>query len=246
MNKNNYELNIAHLYPKLLDSYGEWGNVLTLKKRCEWRNINCFVDEININDTIDIQKYDIYFLGSGQESQLSIVAQELDKNKDVFLSARGKNAVFLGICEGYYLLGQSYQTKNNVEIKGLGLLDIYTTVSDKRFTGNVTAKCNYLIPETFVGFENHCTRIYVKNETQPLATISLGNGNNGEDKTEGARFKNVFGSNLHGPILAKNVHFADYLIELALQKKYNNEIKLEKLDDKFEINAHNVLINKSY
>ena len=129
---------------------------------------------------------------------------------------------------------------------GLGLLDAYTVAGNKRFIGNVTAKTDYTIPKTLVGFENHSGLTYLQGETKPMAMIETGAGNNNEDKTEGARFKNVFGTYLHGPFLPKNPHFADFLIKLALEKRYKDNMELQKLNDEIEFQAHISLINKSY
>ena len=246
MEHNKFELNIAHLYPKLLNLYGDWGNILTIKKRCEWRGIQVNIDSIDINDTIDMKKYDFYFLGGGQDQQQITVSKQLLKHKSALEEAADENAVFLGICGGYQLLGHFYQPHNEERINGIGLLDAYTTASEKRFIGNVTAKCNFTIPETLVGFENHNGATYLQGETVPLATVSIGSGNNGKDSTEGARYKNVFGTYLHGPLLPKNIHFADYLISLALKKRYKNNIELKKIDNNLEEKAHKLLLWKSY
>lgn len=246
MDGKNYTINIAHLYPKLLNIYGDWGNVLTIKKRCEWRNINVNIDSINLGDSIDIKKYDIYFLGGGQDRQQIAVAKELQKHKTSLQDARDENAVFLAICGGYQLLGHYYLPHNSERLDGISLIDAYTEAGDKRFIGNVTAECHFVQPQTLVGFENHSGLTYLKNNTQPIATVTTGHGNNGKDKTEGARFKNVFGTYLHGSFLPKNPHFADHLISLALKKRYKENFTLPKLDDKLEINAHNNLVNKKY
>ncbi len=246
MNGRNFKINIAHLYPKLLNIYGDWGNVLTIKKRCEWRNIEVTIDSIDINDTIDIKKYDFYFLGGGQDQQQIAVAKELQKHKSSLQDARDEKAVFLAICGGYQLLGHYYQPHNGEKLQGISLLDAYTIAGDKRFIGNVTAKCDYMIPNTLVGFENHSGLTYLQGETEPMATVKIGNGNNGKDKTEGARYENVFGTYLHGSFLPKNPHFADYLISLALKKRYKEEIKLITIDSELENLAHQSLVNKKY
>ena len=246
MDNQKYELNIAHLYPKLLNLYGDWGNVLTIKKRCEWRNIKVNIEAIETGDSIDIKKYDLYFLGGGQDQQQVAVSKELLKHKSALTEAMEENVVFLGICGGYQLLGHFYQPHNGERIKGIGLLDAYTTASEKRFIGNVTAKCDFIIPETLVGFENHSGSTFLQGGTKPLAILSVGNGNNGKDSTEGARYKNVFGTYLHGPLLPKNPHFADYLIMLALKARYKDYISLQKLNDEFEEKAHKSLLWKAY
>ena len=196
----------------------------------------------------DTEKYDLYFIGGGQDKQQIQVAQELQKRKESLKEAAEKNAVFLAICGGYQLLGHYYRPHNAERLDGIGLLDAYTVAGNKRFIGNVTAKI--ITPgtarETLVGFENHSGLTYLQGETKPLAKILTGNGNNGKDKTEGARFKNIFGTYLHGSLLPKNPHFADLLITLALEKRYNDRIELQKLDDDIELAAHNSLVNKKY
>lgn len=246
MNNKNFTLNIAHLYPKLLNIYGDWGNVLTIKKRCEWRNIDINITSIGIGDVIDIKKYDLYFLGGGQDQQQIAVSKELQKHKSSLQDARDEHAVFLAICGGYQLLGHFYQPHNAEKLKGISLLDAYTIAGNKRFIGNVTAKCPYTIPDTLVGFENHSGLTYIQGETEAMATVTTGYGNNGKDKTEGAKYKNVFGTYLHGSFLPKNPQFADYLIKLALKKRYKDDIALQPLEDFFENQAHQALINKKY
>ena len=237
------ELRIAHLYPKLLNLYGDMGNIITLKKRAEWRGINVIVDEIGIGDSIS--EHDLYFIGGGQDKQQQEVAQELFKHKSFLHSERDNGAVFLGICGGYQLFGHYYQPFEGDKLIGISLMDAYTVAGKKRFIGNVTVETKFLNPKTLVGFENHSGLTYLQGETKPLGKNIVGNGNNGQDGNEGGRYKNVFGTYLHGSVLPKNPHFADYLIELALKKRYN-EVELEKLNDELEIKTHNSLVGKAY
>ena len=125
-------------------------------------------------------------------------------------------------------------------------MDAYTIAGKNRFIGNVTIETDFLTPNTLVGFENHSGLTYLQGETKPLGKTKIGNGNNGKDKTEGARYKNVFGTYLHGSLLPKNPHFADLLIELALEKRYGEKIKLSKLDDSLEYQAHESVVGKNY
>lgn len=232
------KLRLAHLYPKLLNIYGDGGNILALIRRCQWRGITVELDEIGVGDKIG--RHDIYFIGGGQDLQQIEVSKELLKNKDFFTEERDRMAVFLGICGGYQLMGHYYQPHNGERLEGISLLDAYTVAGNKRFIGNVTAETDLVEPHTLVGFENHSGLTYLQGDTVPIGKVSVGNGNNGEDKTEGARFKNVFGTYLHGSFLPKNPHFADYMIELALGAKP------EPLDDEIELLAHNSLVNKKY
>lgn len=240
------KLSIAHLYSKLLNIYGDFGNVLTLKKRCEWRGIEVELNCVEVGENIDPGKYDLYFIGGGQDKQQIEVAREMQLQKSPLIDAMNMNSVFLAICGGYQLLGHYYQPNNGDRLLGVGLLDAYTVAGNKRFIGNVTAKSEFVMPQTLVGFENHSGLTYLQGETKPMAIVEIGAGNNNQDKTEGARFKNVFGTYLHGSFLPKNPHFADYLIKLALEKRYKEPIELEKLDDTIELNAHMALINKPY
>ena len=244
METENLKISIAHLYPELLNLYGDIGNVITLKKRCEWRGINVDFEEIHYGDKIT--EHYLYFIGGGQDKQQEDVAEELFKNKWFLMSERDKGAVFLGICGGYQLFGHYYQPHDKEKLKGISLMDAYTVAGNKRFIGNVTAKTDFLEPQTLVGFENHSGLTYLEGDTKPLAIIETGNGNNGKDKTEGGRYKNVFGTYLHGSFLPKNPQFADYLIELALEKRYGEKIKLPKLNDEIENLTHSGLENKRY
>lgn len=244
MEESNLTISIAHLYPELLNLYGDLGNIITLKKRCEWRNIKVEINNINIGDKIG--NNDLYFIGGGQDKQQEDVAKELYSRKAELTDRMEAGAVFLGICGGYQLFGHYYQPHGKEKLKGISLLDIYTVAGKNRFIGNVTVKTDFLTPDTLVGFENHSGLTYLEGNTKPLGKSTTGHGNNGCDGFEGARYKNVFGTYLHGSLLPKNPQFADYLIELALEKRYGKKIQLKPLDDKIEINTHNSLVNKPY
>lgn len=231
-------LRLAHLYPKLLNIYGDIGNIIAVKKRCEWRGINIIIDEIGIED--DLSEHDFYFIGGGQDLQQIEVSKELQRHKEFLLSERDRGAVFLGICGGYQLFGHYYQPHEGERIEGISLIDAYTIAGEKRYIGNVTVYTDLTMPNTLVGFENHSGLTYLHGDTKPIGNVLTGNGNNGDDKTEGAYYKNVFGTYLHGSFLPKNPHFTDYLLELAMQEN------LTKLDDETEINLHNSLLNMAY
>ena len=241
------KLFIAHLYPELLNIYGDKGNILAFTKRCLWRNIEFEVCEINQGDKNDPDLYDFYFIGGGQDTQQITVAEELQKQKEILREAANTNAVFLAICGGYQLLGHYYKPHNGDKLPGLSILDAYTVAGNSRFIGNVTVKTNFpeLNMNTLAGFENHSGLTYLQGDTKPLGIVKIGNGNNGKDKTEGAVYKNVFGTYLHGSLLPKNPHFTDYLISLALKRNGNNS-KLTELNDEIELFAHKKAVNRKY
>lgn len=246
MLNSNLQLSICHIYPKLLNIYGDFGNILTIKKRCEYREIDVSITEVNIDDNFDITKFDLYFIGGGQDKQQIEVSKELKKHEEILKEASYNKAVFLAICGGYQLLGKYYQPHDGERLEGINLLDVYTVAGNTRFIGNVTAQTDFLEPNTLVGFENHSGLTYLEEGTKPIAKIVVGNGNNGIDSFEGARKNNVFGTYLHGSLLPKNPHFADYLIKLALDNRYQEDISLRKLDDRLELNAHADLVGKKY
>ena len=244
MEDKGLKISIAHLYPKLLNLYGDMGNVITLKKRCQWRGIEVEFEEINIGDSI--KNHDLYFIGGGQDKQQEEVQAELFSQKSELAAQRDDGAVFLGICGGYQLFGHYYKPHGRDKLEGISLMDAYTVAGNKRFIGNVTVKTDFLTPNTLVGFENHSGLTYLEGDTKALGVVRVGNGNNGKDGYEGGRYKNVFGTYLHGSLLPKNPHFADYLISLALEKRYGERVELSPLDDTFETQAHYSVIGKSY
>lgn len=246
MQRDNLKITIAHLYPKLLNIYGDFGNVLTVKKRCEDRGIEVNLVEINVGDDINHDEIDFFFIGGGQDKQQIEVSFELKKHEEKLHEAALKGKVFLAICGGYQLLGKYYQPHQGDRLEGISLLDAYTIAGNQRFIGNVTAETDFISPKTLVGFENHSGLTYLENGTRPIANIIVGNGNNGKDLGEGARKNNVFGTYLHGSLLPKNPHFADYLIKLALESRYGSGIELTTLDDSLEFNAHFDVVNKKY
>jgi Predicted glutamine amidotransferase len=231
------ELNICHLYPDLLNVYGDLGNILILKYRCEKRGIQCNIKNVSIGDNFDEEAYDIVFFGGGQDYEQSIVSDDLKKNKkDNIKNYIEKSKVFLAICGGYQLLGNYYTTPDGDKLEGLSILDIYTEGGDTRFIGN-TIIHNEAFNETYVGFENHSGRTYI-GSLKPLGKNLLGYGNNGEDGHEGCIYKNTYCSYFHGSLLSKNPELADRLILTALKNKYGDtNISLEPIDDTFELKA---------
>lgn len=240
------KLKIAHLYPDLLNIYGDMGNVLALSNRAKWRDIEVEVVKIKSGDNINADDYDLFFAGGGQDNQQVLAANELIRNGVELMRAAQMDKPMLAICGSYQLFGKYYLTSDNQKLRGISLLDVHTCAGNKRFIGNVTAICDFLPIRTIVGFENHSGQTHLGEEVEPLFKIKTGNGNNGLDKTEGARYKNVFGTYLHGPLLPKNPHFCDYLLQLALDTKYKCKIPLLPLNDEIEYYAHEARICAKY
>lgn len=235
------ELNICHLYPDLLNVYGDVGNILILKHRAEVRDIKVNIINVSLNDEFNKDDYDIVFFGGGQDYEQSIVSKDLISNKKEQLSSyieEGK--VLIAICGGYQLLGKYYTTPTGEKLEGLGILDIYTEAGDTRFIGN-TAIYNEEWNETYVGFENHSGRTYI-NDLKPLGKCLHGYGNNGQDGYEGCVYKNTYCTYFHGSLLSKNPELSDRMIKNALELKYGN-ITLSPLDDTLEVNAKQSVLN---
>ena len=236
------EINICHLYPDLLNVYGDVGNILILKHRAEKRDIKVNIVNVSMDDTFTAGDYDIVFFGGGQDYEQAIVSPNLIEFKKAAIEdyiQSGK--VFLAICGGYQLLGKYYTTPEVEKLEGLGILDIYTEGGDKRFIGN-TVIHNEAFDETYVGFENHSGRTYI-NDLKPLGKVIVGYGNNGEDGYEGCVYKNTYCTYFHGSLLSKNPELADRMLTIALNNKYS-EVALTSLDDSLELKAKEFIINR--
>ncbi|MFD3156021.1 type 1 glutamine amidotransferase [Haloimpatiens sp. FM7330] len=237
------ELNICHLYPDLLNVYGDMGNILILKHRAEKRGIKINIHDVSIGDNFEEGKYDIVFFGGGQDYEQSIVSKDLlNTKKDGIQNYIESGKVFLSICGGYQLLGKYYTTPTGEKLKGLGILDIYTKGGNKRFIGN-TVIYNDSFKETYVGFENHSGRTYIGKSLKPLGKVKVGYGNNGEDGYEGCIYKNTFCTYFHGSLLSKNPELADRLLYTALENKYKT-FNFPELNNVLEKKAKEFIIKR--
>ncbi len=237
------QINICHLYPELLNVYGDVGNILVLKDRIEKRGIQANVINITLNDSFNPDEYDIILLGGGQDKEQIIVAEDLKNKKEELRQYIESEKVLLAICGGYQLLGKYYIGANGEQIEGLSLIDIETTSGDERFIGNTVSK-EPITNDYIVGFENHGGRTILGENVLPMAEVVVGYGNNGQDKTCGCVYKNTYGTYFHGSFLTKNNAFADLLIKKAIKNKYDKEIELESIDDEFYNKARNILLNR--
>ena len=234
---SNRRLRIAHLYPRLMNIYGDRGNILTLIRRGRDRGIEVEVDELGLGDTLASAAHDLIFMGGAQDRDQRRVSEDLLATKGpALLEAANAGTVILAVCGAYQLFGKHYVAASGERLDGLGLFDCWTEhpgPADDRLIGNVVAELTGDDAITLVGFENHGGRTFLGSEAQPLARIRSGFGNNGKDGMEGVRYRNAFGTYLHGSLLPKNPAFADMLIALAL-----GEDELEPLDDEIENAAH--------
>lgn len=250
----NLTLNIGHLYGDLMNTYGDDGNIIALKKRCEWRGIEVKVKNISLKEKIRPGEMDLYFFGGGQDEGQTLVSKDLqsgDKNQVTKDVERG--VPLLAICGGYQLLGAYYKPQNGPKLGGLSLFPVYTQASSDRMIGNIIIATSHIASsneklaassQKLVGFENHSGKTYLKAGATPLGKVIKGFGNNGDDGTEGCIYKNAIGCYMHGSLLPKNPQLADWLIKKALEVKYGEEINLEPLDDELETKAHDAAIQK--
>ncbi len=239
------ELKICHLYPDVLNLYGDGGNIICLQQRLKWRGIDSCVSRVVIGDTLRLSDFDLLFIGGGQDFEQEVLLPDLQSGKDKEIrSAIEDGLTVLTICGGYQMLGQYYETFDGVRCDFVGALDLYTVGSRTRMIGNTVFRCTEECGgSTVVGFENHSGKTWLGSSVEPLAHVVVGFGNNGEDHTEGVHYKNVFGSYSHGPMLPKNPEFCDLLLETALSRRYGS-VKLDPLDDRSELTAHDNMIRR--
>ena len=215
-----YHLRLAHLYGNLLNTYSDVGNIIALRYYAQQMDADIDVQVISIDDLFDPDHFDLALFGGGQDYEQVVVAKDLPHKRAAIKKFIDDNKPLLAICGGYQLLGHYYIGANGEKIPGLGLLDHYTLSQDhNRFIGDIIIK-NEENGQEYHGFENHNGRTFLGEGERPLGTVVTGNGNNGEDGTEGAIYKEVYCSYFHGPILTRNGEIAKHLLLTALQNKY--------------------------
>ena len=224
-------MRIAHLYPDLLNLYGDRGNIMCLQYRCQQRGIQVTVDEISVGDSFDHTKYDLLFIGGGQDFEQEVLLEDLHRGKDEEIRrAVADGTVVLAICGGYQMLGKYYRTYTGERLDYIGAVDFYTVGEKERLIGNYAFDTEF---GRVIGFENHSGRTYLGEGVAPLGKMVSGYGNNGQDGTEGVHYKNTFCTYSHGPVLPKNPALADKLIETAMRRG-DPGFTLTPLDDSAE------------
>ena len=231
---------ICYLYPRLLSVAGDRGNLFALMQRCAWRGIRCSVTEADVGVVPDFAQSDLILLHGGQDREMTAAAQDLAVKAGPLREAIEADAVVLAVCAGYQLLARYYAPAQGPEIPGIGVLDAVTEGGATRFIGHVAAECDLGSGRRhkLAGFENHSGRTYLGSGARPLGRVLAGAGNNGEDGTEGARYREVYATYLHGPVLPKNPWLADHLLAQALAHRYQDFGPLPPLTDQTEARAH--------
>lgn len=243
-------LRVCALYPDLMNIYADRGNLVVLQRRCGWRGLGVELTACGLGEVLSTDdSHDLIYLGGGQDRDQRLCAEDLVQLKrDGLLAAAARGAVVLGVCGGYQLLGRSYELGPGEELPGVGLLDVRTTRgAGARLIGNVAIELEPFESDArgreaplggeriLAGFENHGGRTLLGAEQRPLGRVLKGHGNDGHSGVEGARSGNVIGTYLHGPLLPKNIWFADWLIARALGMQVS---ELEPLADELEAQAH--------
>jgi CobQ-like glutamine amidotransferase family enzyme len=238
------DLRLLALYPEQMNIYADRGNILFLRRRCEWRGIGFRYAASGPGESFDPSEHDLIYIGGGQDRDQVLVAEDMLRSKrDAMATAVEDGAALLAVCGGYQLLGRSYQLGEQ-SIPGLGIADLETVREPgPRLIGNVAIEASFDDdlgdrPEVLAGFENHGGRTYLGSDAEPLGRVLHGHGNNDSDGYEGVRRLNLIGTYLHGPLLPKNAPLADRLIALALARRTGSAPELEPLDDQLEAAAH--------
>lgn len=230
------KINIVHLYPKEMNIYGDNGNVLVLQKRLAWRGVESRIHFVGVGDELPVDSH-IIVGGGGQDKGQSVIADDL-KIKQPMLKKLAKAGVpMLMICGMYQMFGHYFKTASGEKIPGIGIIDVHTVAGDGRIIGNIVDDTKSW--GQLVGYENHSGRTTIGRGAEQLGVTKLKQGNNGDDGSEGAMQYNVFGTYLHGPMLAKSPLFADYLLGLAINAAGEKYI-LNSLDDSLELQSAEV------
>ncbi len=238
------ELKICHLYPDVLNLYGDRGNILCMERRLRWRGIEVRTTGVSVGEKLNAPDYDLFFVGGGQDFEQEVLLEDLHSGKDAEIRAAvADGKTFLAICGGYQMLGSYYKTWDGHQCDFIGALDLYTVGCKERMIGNYLFTCDELKGQTVVGFENHSGKTYLGGGVRPMGRVLSGRGNNGEDGMEGARYQNVFATYSHGCLLPKNPVLCDYILKTALSRRYG-VVELAPLDDTLELDAHEYMARR--
>ena len=213
------KLRICHLYGNLMNTYGDNGNLLMLQHRAKKLGYEVETTLISLEEDFNPEDFDIVMFGGGQDYEQTVVAKDLHNKKDALIQYIEDDGVVVAICGGFQLLGRYYVNASGERLNGISAIDVCTNGQfPNRLIGDVEI-VNEEFGETYLGYENHIGRTYLGKNMKPLGKVVKGYGNNEEDHVEGCHYKNVFCSYFHGPILVRNQHLADRIIETAAERQ---------------------------
>jgi lipid II isoglutaminyl synthase (glutamine-hydrolysing) len=237
---------ICWLYPELLNIYGDRGNVIVLEQRSRWHGLEPMVHHVSVGHDVAFTDFDLIMMGGGQDREQALITEDFARRKGTSLAEAVADGVsLLAVCGGYQLMGRYYRTHKGEVLPGLGIFDIWTEASSDRMIGNVVIESDIFGErKTIVGFENHGGKTYLGSGARPLGKVLRGFGNNGKDGMEGVVLKHSIGTYLHGSILPKNPHLADWLIQRALERRYRGQVRLGALTDELERQAHEAMTKR--
>ncbi|MDT3399468.1 glutamine amidotransferase [Streptomyces sp. B1866] len=209
-------LRLVWIYPDLLSTYGDQGNVLVVERRARQRGIEVARVDVRSDEPIPTSG-DIYLIGGGEDRPQRLAAERLRRDGGLNRAA-SNGAIIFSVCAGYQILGHEFVNDLGKREPGLGLLDVVSVRGEgSRCVGDVLADIDPRLGlPPLTGFENHQGITRLGATARPFAQVRFGNGNGTEDGTEGAYQETVFGTYMHGPVMARNPHIADLLLRLAL------------------------------
>jgi CobQ-like glutamine amidotransferase family enzyme len=232
------KIRVGHLYPDYLNIYADRGNIAVFAERARARGHELDVQAIGMRDPVPVGAIDLFYVGGGQDREQALVAHDLVQKADALREAVEADAAFLAVCGGYQLLGHSYRDVAGEELPGIGILPLHTVAGTTRMIGDVLLDCAWA-GRTLAGFENHAGRTFLDPGAEPLGRVVDGFGNDGESGFEGCRYRQAYGTYLHGPLLPRNPWFADRVLSDALRHA-GGDPELAPLPDELEHQAHDV------
>ncbi|HUJ04904.1 MAG TPA: hypothetical protein VLX31_02215 [Streptosporangiaceae bacterium] len=248
-------ITVAHLYPEVMNTYGDRGNIAAIVRRCAWRGIEAEVCELRIGDPMPARPADLIVIGNGGESGQALIAADLAEVKgQAIVDAVAAGSAALAVGGGFELFGKFCRPATGADLPGIGLFDSWTirrgadlksevrTIAQARADRAIGDLVVRWGSELLVGFENHGGRTHLGSSARPLGAVVVGHGNNG-DGQEGAQAGNAIGTYLRGPCLPRNPALADFLIRAAVCLRHG-DVDLLPLPDDLEKAAHEVAVNR--
>lgn len=235
------KVKIAHLYPERMSIYGDFGNIIALTQRMNWRGIKNEVVNVEVGEKLP-ENIDLIFVGGGQDKGQVIVAEDLVRKGQQIREFVESGGPLLSVCGGYQLLGEYFISNDYGQLEGIGLFNVISKATQTRMIGNIVVQSDKF--GQLVGFENHSGATEFIGRANPLGKVKKGFGNNPNDKLEGVIYKNAIGTYMHGSFLPKNPKVADWLIQQAMRRAGNN-LSLSELDDQLENEARKIAAKRS-